>query len=158
MLMNKGVEMNDVISSKPFPWKCGECGEYAVLRQTFAYALEMQHDGRMYSINIPDLRAPRCTKCEKIVIDSEASRQVSAELRRHVGLLTPEEIRANREKLKLTQKQLADQLGIAESTLCRWETGGQIQQRAMDRMLRLFFTLKAVREALADEKFLATHR
>ena len=49
------------------------------------------------------------------------------------------------EALGLTQKQLATRLHLAESTLSRWETGAQIQQRAMDLLLRMFFEIPQVR-------------
>ena len=51
-------------------------------------------------------------------------------------------------KLELTQKALADRLGIAESTLCRWERGGQIPQRHSDLILRAFFDVPAFRDYL----------
>jgi putative zinc finger/helix-turn-helix YgiT family protein len=51
--------------------------------------------------------------------------------------LALEEIRQGREKLALTQKQFANLLGVGEATVSRWETGAQIQQRAMDRFLRV---------------------
>ena len=60
-------------------------------------------------------------------------------LRSHAGLLHNKEIRARREALGLTQKALAGYLQVAEATLSRWETGAQIQQRAMDAFLRSFF-------------------
>ena len=47
-------------------------------------------------------------------------------------LLTPEDIRQGCEKLELTQKQLANLLGVGKATVSRWETEAQIQQRAMD--------------------------
>ncbi len=53
---------------------------------------------------------------------------------------------ARRESLGLTQKQLADFLLISDSTLSRWETGGQIQQKSLDRLLRAFFALEEFRE------------
>ena len=52
-------------------------------------------------------------------------------------------------RLGLTQKQLADKLGLAEATLSRWETGAQIRQRSLDKLLRLFFDLAMVQEALS---------
>src|SRR5207244_4396982 len=42
-----------------------------------------------------------------------------------------------RDKLALTQKQLANLLGVSEATVSRWETGARIQQRAMGRFLRV---------------------
>ena len=59
----------------------------------------------------------------------------------HVFLRAAESVRANvimgREKLGLTQKQFANLLGVGEATVSRWETGAQIQQRALDRFLRV---------------------
>jgi putative zinc finger/helix-turn-helix YgiT family protein len=66
-------------------------------------------------------------------------------------LLSPEEIRRSREKLGLTQKQFAALLGVGEATVSRWETGAQIQQRAMDRFLRLCFASPAAVELLRSD-------
>lgn len=137
--------------SKPFPWKCGQCRQRTVDLSTGLYTVEMEHDGRSYSVSVPDLEAPRCKECGELVLDDAANQRISEAFRQQLGLLTPEQIRSNRETLGMTQKQLASRLGIAEATLSRWETGGQIQQRAMDRLLRLFFALEEVRAALADD-------
>lgn len=137
--------------SKPFPWKCGHCRKRAVDLSSEPYSVELEHDGRSYSVSIPDLEAPRCKECGEVVLDDAANQRISDAFRRQLGLLTPKQIRSNREALLMTQKQLASRLGIAEATLSRWENGGQIQQRALDRLLRLFFELAEVRTALVDD-------
>lgn len=50
--------------------------------------------------------------------------------------------------LLLTQKLLAEHLGIAQSTLSRWETGAQIKRRAFDKLLRLYFVVPETRTYL----------
>lgn len=142
-------------SSRPFPWKCGYCRERAVKPAVSAYATEAEHDGRTYTVSVSDLKAPRCEKCGELVLDGSANRQISDALRRQIQLLSSEQIRQNREALGLTQKQLASQLRIAEATLSRWESGGQIQQRALDTLLRLYFSFADVRSVLTDENRLA---
>ena len=81
-------------------------------------------------------------------LDDEANNRVSDALRAKAMLLTPEEIRRGREALGLTQKQMAQYLQVGESTLSRWETGGQIQQRSLDRLMRLYFHVPEARRYL----------
>jgi hypothetical protein len=45
---------------------------------------------------------------------------------------------------------LAAHLGVAKETVSRWETGGQIQQRGYDLLLRLYFANTWNQEFLAN--------
>ena len=131
--------------TKPHPWTCPECRSQTVFPAQDPYEADVEHDGRSYRVRLPKLELHRCSACGFTIIDDIGNRAVSAELRRVASLLQPEEIRKEREALGLTQKQLAGYLHIAEATLSRWETGGQIQQRALDHMLRAFFDLSEFR-------------
>lgn len=104
-----------------------------------SFSADLEHDGRSYQIALSDFPALQCACCGNIMLDDAANRTLSDALRAQVGLLAPGDIRRNRELLRLTQKELASCLRIAESELSRWETGVQIQQRCMDTMLRAFF-------------------
>lgn len=128
---------------KPFPWKCPECGEKTIKPACEPrYATVMRHDGRDYPVAVKNLDLWKCEKCGLVQLPEPADAILQAALRKKAGLMSPEMIRGTREKLKLTQKELADELQVAESTLSRWESGMQIQQRAMDQYLRLVFALK----------------
>jgi hypothetical protein len=48
------------------------------------------------------------------------------------------------------QPEPAARLGIAVSTLSRWETGAPVQQHSLDRFLRIFFADEVARNALAN--------
>jgi putative zinc finger/helix-turn-helix YgiT family protein len=134
---------------KPFPWKCGKCRERAVNPATLpTYSADLEHDGRKYHVVLTDMQVAKCENCGTIMLDDAASRRLSDALRNEAGLLQPAEIRANREALGFTQKTLASFLLIAEATLSRWETGAQIQQRAMDAFLRVFFQSSEARGIL----------
>ena len=139
------------MTTRTFPKRCGKCGRKALQLATVPYATTVEHDGRTYRVEIPDLSAPRCGHCRALSLDDEADRQISAAFRREARLLAPEEIRQGREKLGLTQKQFAQLLGIGEATVSRWETGAQIQQRAMDRFLRLCFACPAAVDLLRTD-------
>jgi putative zinc finger/helix-turn-helix YgiT family protein len=116
-----------------------------------SYATTIEHDGRAYRVEVPALTVPQCGHCQASGIDAEADRQISAAFRHAARLLTPEEIREGREKLGMTQKQFASLLGVGEATVSRWETGAQIQQRAMDRFLRLCLASPAAVEMLLSD-------
>ena len=134
---------------KPHPWKCGTCYERAVSPAVIpCYHARLDHDGRTYEIEIADYHVFRCSRCGAVQLDDEAEERLTGALRAAAGLLEPSVIRARREALGLTQRELAGLLLIAESTLSRWETGAQIQQRVMDRLLRAFFELEPLREYL----------
>jgi putative zinc finger/helix-turn-helix YgiT family protein len=141
--------------TKPFPWKCGACRSRSVVPTTVNYTTEIEHDGRAYSVTVADLEVLRCQQCGEMILDDAANRRISETFRNQLGILTPGQIRQNRESLRLTQKQLAGLMGIAEATLSRWETGSQVQQRALDKLLRLCFACDSARELLADEDRLA---
>jgi len=132
---------------KPFPWKCGVCRERAVSRDVLpVYETEMEHDGRKYSVAVLNFEVLRCALCGTIILDDPAEERLHETFLDKIGLLHPSAIRKERDALGLTQKQLDNTLEISESTLSRWETGTQIQQRCMDKILRAFFTLPALRK------------
>lgn len=133
---------------KPPPWKCATCRQRAVSPAVITYSAEVEHDGRAYSVTVPDLAVHRCEKCGAVSLDDVADHRLSDALRHEAGLLTPAQIRHSREELGLTQKHLAELLQVSDSTLSRWETGAQIQQRCLDKLLRVFFDLEEVRRYL----------
>jgi putative zinc finger/helix-turn-helix YgiT family protein len=124
------------MTTRTYPKRCGKCGHQAMRLATVAYTTTIEYDGRAYCVQIPALTVPQCGNCQAISIDDAADHQISAAFRHEARLLAPEEIRQGREKLALTQNQFAHLLGVGEATVSRWETGAQIQQRAMGRFFR----------------------
>jgi putative zinc finger/helix-turn-helix YgiT family protein len=133
---------------KPFPWQCVKCLKPQVWPTEVPYTGQVKHDGRLHDVRVSRLTVYRCKACGYVVFSNVTNDQIYEALRKELNLLSPETIRSQREALGLTQKELADRLGVASETICRWETGALIQTRAMDNLLRLFFTLPEVRTAL----------
>ncbi|MCG3132080.1 MAG: hypothetical protein FLDDKLPJ_02890 [Phycisphaerae bacterium] len=129
--------------------RCDVCGEQSLRRVTVCHEETVTHDGRQQVVRIPDLPAIRCTnpQCrpehpdDTIILDDNALERISLETYRQLGLLTPPEIRAHRERLRLTQQELADLLRLGGNSLSRWESGAVYQSRSLDTLLRIVFNL-----------------
>jgi DNA-binding transcriptional regulator YiaG len=105
----------------------------------------------LHEFQIPKLKIPICRVCGEKVFTEKVDDQINAGLRSHLRLLTPDEMRAALERVSMTQRNAAESLGIAEETLSRWLNETQIQSRAMDNLLRVFFAFPVVRNALSGE-------
>jgi putative zinc finger/helix-turn-helix YgiT family protein len=136
-------------AGRPFPWRCRHCGKDEVVMSTVGYEAEVRHDGRLHTFTIPRLEIPVCRACGEKVFTEKVDDQINAALRAHLRLLTPEEMRTALGRLNMRQKEAAERLGVAEATLSRWLNQTQIQSRAMDNLLRVFFAFPQVRTALA---------
>lgn len=139
-------------AERPFPWRCRKCGKLEVVMDTQRYDAEVRHDGRVCAFTIPKLSIPVCQACGAKVFTEKVDDQINAGLRAHLRLLTPEEIRAGLDRIGMTQKEAAERLGIAEATVSRWLTETQIQSRALDNLLRVYFAFPEVRDALRGEE------
>jgi len=136
-------------AERPFPWRCRHCGKMAVVPKRVDYQDEVRYDGRAISFLARDIEIPICQDCGAKVFTEVVDDQLTAALRQHLGLLTPEQIRDGIERLGLSQKEVAERLGIAEATLSRWVNNVVIQSRAMDNYLRVYFQVPEARAILA---------
>jgi putative zinc finger/helix-turn-helix YgiT family protein len=134
---------------RPYPWKCRSCGEKCLSPVTIDYPVTMEHDGRSFKFTVVNLQVLKCAACQEEALPDESMKRIYDQLRVEAGLLSPTEIREKRKQLELTQEDLASQLGVAKETISRWETGGQIQQRGYDKLLRVYFDVQAARDYLA---------
>ena len=126
---------------RPYPWKYRVCHERKVYPVRVDYTTTLEHDGRVYSVAVPNLEILRCEQCGAQQLPDEAQAKLFAALRQQADLITPAQIAARREQLGLNQKDFAHLLGVAPATVGRWETGTQIQQRAMNDFLKALFDL-----------------
>ena len=87
----------------------------------------------------------RCAACEEAYyapgqMDSTL-RRASEAIRNEEGLMSPQDIRAIRERLGLTQHAFEKLLGVGPKTVVRWEKGTVFQNRSTDSLLRVIDAL-----------------
>ena len=141
------------IPQRPFPHYCAECGRSEVRPAVIEYDAEVKHDGRLIRFSIPELRVNKCNSCGEVFFDAATDAQISQGLRERLQLLSPEEIREGIQSLGMTQREFAEQTGIAPETISRWLSGAYIQSRAMNTLMQLFFEReRAKRKGAGQER------
>jgi len=93
------------------------------------------------TVEVPSVEVFQCDDCGEEFLTPEQARAMSVavknEVRKKLGLLSPERIASIREKAGLTQAQLEERLGLGSKVVVRWEGGKVIQGKAADTVLRL---------------------
>ena len=144
ILMPNGV----TVVGKPFPRVCARCRTKTVWPVTMPYRASRQYEGVRHAVDVPQLVVPRCETCGELHFDNYADDQINQAFRAQLRLLSPGQIRANREALGLSPNELAARLGVPAESVQRWEDDLQIQTRVEDNFLRLYFALPQVRSVL----------
>jgi len=115
---------------------CPNCG--TTMRERKAI-LRLPVNGE--EIAVPSAPHLRCPKCREVVLRMDQARHLREcaleTYRTRHELLSGGEIRAIRERYRLTQVQLARLLRLGANTISRWEAGRNVQTAAMDVLLRL---------------------
>ena len=89
------------------------------------------------TLRVENLPVRRCTSCDLEFIDHEGAQLRHEAVCRHLGVLTPAQVREIREGHGMTRAAFAEATGLGAATLGRWETGAVVQNRANDLYLRL---------------------
>ena len=92
-------------------------------------------------ITVPNSPHLKCPKCREVVLRLDHARRLGQDAvaiyRKKHELLAAHEIRALRERLGLTQGELARLLHLGANTISRWESGRNVQTASMDLLVRL---------------------
>lgn len=129
--------------------RCPACGLGWLVQTTTTDRFTHEEDGVSMSVVVEKVPIERCTKCKETFRGMGAARRHHQAICRTFGFLTPQEICELREcTLRLTQDEFARVTGIGVATISRWERGRLVQNRAMDRYLRL------LRDSPASIRFL----
>ena len=109
----------------------------------------MKIENRLFDVSIPTaegeniaeiipLRIPMewDEEIREWLMTEEGLQKVEETKARHMGLMLPAEIRALRERLRLTQREISEALQIGEKTWSPWENGRMRPSRSINLLLR----------------------
>jgi len=134
--MNRNELSNEIDPETSDRPTCPECGheEIRTVWESRPLAYGLGKDAVELSVRVP---IRECLQCHFRYLDYEAEDLQHEAVCRHLGVLTPQEIIALREKYGLSRAEFARLTGLGEATIARWERGALIQNTGNDRYLRL---------------------
>jgi len=126
---------------------CPTCEDY---RETRQESREEAYKVRGQDIAVP-VSVEVCSACGEALGNDEQDEQITTavfdEYRRQHDLLSPEQIKEIRETYRLSQKSLANLLGMSEATINRYEKGA-LQDQSHDNAIRACKDPNFVRDLL----------
>ena len=115
--------------------RCPDCdGAATTVRHRHVFSYGRGESAADVEVELP-VRV--CGECGFEFLDEEGERLKHEAVCRHLGVLSPREVRDIRRRHGMTRATFATTTGLGEATLGRWETGAGIQSHANDRYLRL---------------------
>lgn len=129
-----GQEKNSPAVSGKFV--CGECGSERIRtsREIYKFPYGVGADTVELSCEVP---VRNCADCGFSFIDGETEDICHEEVCKHLGVMSPSQIKSLRGLYELTQAQFSEVTKLGEATLSRWERGVVIQNQAYDNYLYL---------------------
>lgn len=124
---------------------CEFCGGRAETRQekvSFKYGAG--DDEAVLSVVVPVVH---CSDCGESYMGEEAEILRHEAVCKHLGRLTPAQVKAIRDQYELTQEEFAEISGFGVASIKRWEGGNQIQNVSADRLLVLLADVRNFRRA-----------
>lgn len=134
--MDKKTVQEDNRPEDPSKFVCGECGSERIRtsREIYNFPYGVGNDTVELSCEVP---FRKCSDCGFRFIDREAEDICHEAVCKHLGVMTPSQVKDLRKMYKLNQAEFAEITELGEATLSRWERGIVIQNKAYDNYLYL---------------------
>ena len=117
------------------PEICALCGSVAATTVMTDHEFDYRHGGKMVTLNV-SVPVTECSACDEAYFCEGAEELKHEAVCNYLGRLTPREIVELRQRLNMSQAQLATMTGIGVASIKRWETGVIIQNAALDLQLQ----------------------
>jgi len=128
--------------------KCPECERGHLVPFTRDEELDYDLGEETIKVISRDVPVERCDACGMVASGPAAAKVRHEAVCRAVGLLTPSEIKALRDKFGWSQQYLADLTDFGIATVSRWERGRLLQNRSNNKVLKAIRDCPPFREYL----------
>lgn len=119
---------------------CITCGEDTVFDDLMGrYTLDVLYDDKMEHIVIRGLPILKCIYCGEILFNNKTDAEINKAIRKHVGLLQPDEIREQLDKRGLSFAHIDAWLGLPAGRMEGILDDRFIASRKTDNSLRQLF-------------------
>lgn len=116
---------------------CPECGGQNVHTELIDHRFSYGNGDSAVGL-VARVPLRKCRDCQAEYLDSEAEDLMHEAVCRHLGVMTPAEVRSVRQQCGgLPRTEFARITGLGEATIGRWERGELIQNTANDQLLYL---------------------
>lgn len=116
---------------------CPVCGQGILRPRLISEVFEYGDEGETVVVRTQDVPLEDCGACGESFSGPKAARIRHEAIGRALGLLSPQEIRALRERLGQSPEHFAKVIGVGVDRLVQWEDGTLWQDRTADRLIRL---------------------
>ncbi len=124
------------LPTPPNDLTCPQCGDDGVT--TYLHPHAFQYGSGVSTVElVAQVPVRCCTACEFQYLDEEGERLKHEAVCKHLGVLSPTEVRHIRNMHRMTRAKFAEVTGLGAASLNRWENGLTIQTHANDRYIRL---------------------
>ncbi len=117
--------------------KCPLCGNGFLDDEICDHETYVKDGAHNVKLILKDLPVKRCSSCKEEFLPKESLERVQLEKHKKLGILSNDQLKALRKKLGYSQEEMADLLGVGKKSYLRWENGLYLQNKAMDRYIRL---------------------
>jgi putative zinc finger/helix-turn-helix YgiT family protein len=128
--------------------QCPACGEGQLHSLSRTEEFEFDLGDETVKVRAENVPIKKCDKCGEETSGPAAAKVRHEAICRAVGLLTPAEIKALRERFGWSQQYLADLTDIGVATISRWERGRLLQNRSNNKVLEAIRDCPPFREYL----------
>ena len=129
---------------------CPECGQGNLVALTRSEEFDFDIGDEVVKVRAANVPVEKCDKCGEVMSGPAAANVRHEAICRAVGLLTPSEIKAIRERFGWSQQQLADLTDFGIATVSRWERGRLLQNRSANKVLQAIRDCTPFREYLEE--------